>query len=48
MALGTLLAAFPGRRRDPLLPTSAPVPVARGAAEPEDDDTAADKVEVGV
>jgi len=48
MAFGTLLAAFPGRRRDPLLPTSAPVPAARGAAEPEDDDTAADKVEVGV
>jgi cytochrome c-type biogenesis protein CcmF len=24
--LGTFLAAFPGRRRDPLEPTSAPVP----------------------
>jgi cytochrome c-type biogenesis protein CcmF len=27
MAVGTLLAAFPGRRRDPLDPVSAPVPV---------------------
>lgn len=26
MALGTLLAVFPGRRRDPLAPVSAPVP----------------------
>jgi cytochrome c-type biogenesis protein CcmF len=26
MAFGTLLAAFPGRRRDPTDPVSAPVP----------------------
>jgi cytochrome c-type biogenesis protein CcmF len=30
MALGTLLAVFPGRRRDPTDPVSAPVPAARG------------------
>lgn len=29
MALGTLLAVFPGSRRDPLAPASAPVPEAR-------------------
>jgi cytochrome c-type biogenesis protein CcmF len=44
MALGTLLAAWPGRRRNPILPVSAPVDVVRrptagarpksGAAEP--------------
>jgi cytochrome c-type biogenesis protein CcmF len=28
MFVGTMLAAFPGRRRDPLAPVSEPVPVA--------------------
>ena len=34
MALGTILAAFPGRRRNPIDPVSAPLPEARrsGAA----------------
>ena len=31
MFAGTFLAAFPGRRRDPLEPTSAPVPAERAA-----------------
>jgi cytochrome c-type biogenesis protein CcmF len=33
MAVGTLLAAFPGRRRDPLDPVSAPIPVDEPARE---------------
>ena len=33
MAIGTVLSAFPGRRRNPLDATSAPVP-AEGDAEP--------------
>jgi cytochrome c-type biogenesis protein CcmF len=33
MAVGTLLAAFPGRRRNPIMPVSAPVPAA-GAPDP--------------
>jgi cytochrome c-type biogenesis protein CcmF len=33
MAVGTLLAAFPGRRRDPLDPVSAPLPVDEPARE---------------
>jgi cytochrome c-type biogenesis protein CcmF len=47
MALGTALAAFPGRRRDPLQPVSASVPATEAAAPPppSDDD---EKVEVGV
>ncbi len=37
MLVGTVLALFPGRRRDPLSPASAPVPVATsdGAGAPE-------------
>jgi cytochrome c-type biogenesis protein CcmF len=31
MAAGTGLAAWPGRRRNPILPVSAPVDVARRA-----------------
>jgi cytochrome c-type biogenesis protein CcmF len=34
MAIGTLLAAFPGRRRRPIDPVSAPVRTERGAAPP--------------
>ncbi|MCX7620873.1 MAG: heme lyase CcmF/NrfE family subunit [Acidimicrobiales bacterium] len=34
MAAGTVLAAFPGRRRDPLSPVSAPVPAMSGEAPP--------------
>jgi cytochrome c-type biogenesis protein CcmF len=34
MAFGTILAAFPGRRRDPLDPVSAPVPTS-DAREPQ-------------
>ena len=36
MAVGTLLAAFPGRRRNPTMPVSAPVPAA-GSPDPETD-----------
>ena len=36
MALGSVLAAFPGRRRNPIDPVSAPVP--GPAEEPEGDD----------
>jgi len=39
MFVGTLLAAFPGRRRDPLDPVSAPVPTARPVAEPPNEPT---------
>jgi cytochrome c-type biogenesis protein CcmF len=35
MFAGTFLAAFPGRRRDPLDPTSAPVPVEAASSRPE-------------
>ena len=35
MAVGTALAAFPGRRRDPLAPVSAPVAGAGPAGPPE-------------
>jgi cytochrome c-type biogenesis protein CcmF len=51
---GTLLAAFPGRRRDPLQPVSAPVRVTESVADADDADGADDagdadeKVEVGV
>ena len=51
MAVGTILSAFPGRRRrDPLDPVSAPVPVAATAPEPDarDDDEPAAPEEVGV
>jgi cytochrome c-type biogenesis protein CcmF len=34
MAIGTVLAAFPGRRRDPLDPVSAPVPDPSASREP--------------
>ena len=43
MAFGTILAAFPGRRRRPEMPVSAPVPAEEGppadggAADPDDD-----------
>ena len=36
MAFGTLLAAFPGRRRNPITPTSAVVPVGAPPVGPED------------
>ena len=50
MALGTALAAFPGRRRrDPLQPSSAPVPSAEDEVPSDDDEVASgEKVEVGV
>jgi cytochrome c-type biogenesis protein CcmF len=34
MAIGTVLAAFPGRRRDPLDPVSAPLPESSGSRQP--------------
>jgi cytochrome c-type biogenesis protein CcmF len=37
MALGTLLAVFPGRRRNPIDPVSAPVPARSGGAPPAPD-----------
>ena len=37
MALGTLLAVFPGRRRNPIDPVSAPLPGARKGSPPPDD-----------
>jgi cytochrome c-type biogenesis protein CcmF len=37
MALGTLLAVFPGRRRNPIDPVSAPLPGARKGSPPTDD-----------
>ena len=52
MAIGTLLAAFPGsRRRDPLDPVSAPVPVdaesppSVSSAPPVEDEAPAERVE---
>ncbi len=53
IALGTALAAFPGRRRDPVDPVSAPVGGTRDeAVPPEDDDrdrpAEPEPVEVGV
>jgi cytochrome c-type biogenesis protein CcmF len=36
MALGTLLAVFPGRRRNPIDPVSAPLPGARSGSSPPD------------
>ncbi|HEY3142582.1 MAG TPA: heme lyase CcmF/NrfE family subunit [Acidimicrobiales bacterium] len=53
MAFGTLLAAFPGRRRDPLRPVSEPLRVTEPESKPASDDAgdagdAGDKVEVGV
>jgi cytochrome c-type biogenesis protein CcmF len=51
MAGGTVLAAFPGRRRNPIDPVSAPVgapPIAEAAPEPAAvEDEPAEKVEVG-
>ena len=37
MVLGTLLSLFPGRRRNPLDPVSAPLPTSRPAPAPDDD-----------
>ncbi len=37
VALGTVLAAFPGRRRSPTAPVSSPVPVTAGDGEVPDD-----------
>jgi cytochrome c-type biogenesis protein CcmF len=45
MALGTLLAVFPGRRRNPIDPVSAPLPGARsgrGPTPPQDSATGPD------
>ncbi len=36
MALGTLLAVFPGRRRNPIDPVSAPLPGSRSGSSPPD------------
>ena len=43
MALGTLLAVFPGRRRNPIDPVSAPLPGSRSGSSPPDPDGAADE-----
>jgi cytochrome c-type biogenesis protein CcmF len=43
MALGTLLAVFPGRRRNPIDPVSAPLPGSRSVSSPPDPDGAADE-----
>jgi len=48
MVLGTLLALYPGRRRDPLAPTSAPVPTPVAVAPDDDRDDELDDERVPV
>jgi cytochrome c-type biogenesis protein CcmF len=48
MAVGSLLAAFPGRRRNPIDPVSAPVPDAPAAGDGPGGDPDADREPVGV
>ncbi len=48
MAVGTLLAAWPGRRRIPIAPVSAPAPGAAGADHPDPPDPAAVPAGAGV
>ncbi len=44
IAFGTVLAVFPGRRRNPLDPVSAPAPIERSPGDPDDADAAGDVV----
>lgn len=47
MAIGSVMAAFPGRRRRPVDPVSAPVPTAGGAGPEPDEPDATEPVPVG-
>lgn len=44
ITFGTVLAVFPGRRRNPLDPVSAPAPIERSPGDPDDADAAGDVV----
>ena len=43
MVFGTLLSAFPGRRRDPLIPSTVVSADSPAAGPPPDDDPTADE-----